>query len=52
MPGIYDVICVKNRLKWEKVSAMIPVNVDNVASRLVIDLHTSKIEITNFAINR
>lgn len=29
MPGIYDVICVKNRLKWEKVSAMIPVNVDN-----------------------
>lgn len=52
MPGIYDVICVKNRLKWEKVSAMIPVNVDNGACKPVIDLHTSKIEITNFAINR
>ena len=52
MPGIYDVICVKNRLKWEKVSAMIPVNVDNGACKPVIDLRTSKIKITNFAINR
>lgn len=31
---------------------MIPVNVDNEVCKLVIDLHTSKIEITNFAINR